>query len=179
MNIFFVDRNPVIAAKSLCDQHVVKMTLETAQILSTACVELGVSSKISGLYKPTHKNHPSCVWARASLEHFNWLLAHGIALGEEYTERFGKVHRSAQVFLEILKSMPIVVTTGTFPTSGWVDPPIAVRDPLRATVTVRDGSGKIDVVASYRKYYRDHKRVFGVVRKRNAEWKQNKPFWVK
>lgn len=177
MNVFFVDRNPIIAAKSLCDQHVVKMTLETAQILSTACVELGVSSHISGLYKPTHKNHPSCVWARASLEHFQWLLAHGIALGTEYTERFGKVHRSAQVFLEILKSLNHV-TTAKFPSTGWVDPPIAVRDPLRAQVTIRDERGKIDVVESYRKYYRDHKKVFGVVRKRNAAWKKNKPTWV-
>lgn len=178
MNIFFVDRNPVMAAKCLCDQHVVKMTLETAQILSTACIELGVASKIPGLYKATHKNHPSCVWARSSPEHFNWLLAHGIALGEEYTERFGKVHRSAQVFLEILKSKSIISKHAKFPTTGWSDPPIAVRDPLRAQVTTRDKQGKIDVVASYRKYYRDHKKVFGVVRKRNASWKQNKPTWL-
>ena len=36
MNIFFLHRNPKIAARMQCDKHVVKMVLETAQMLSTA-----------------------------------------------------------------------------------------------------------------------------------------------
>jgi hypothetical protein len=36
MNIFYRSRCPKKAAESLCDQHIVKMPLETAQILSTA-----------------------------------------------------------------------------------------------------------------------------------------------
>ena len=32
MNIFAVDADPVVAARALCDRHVVKMTLETARI---------------------------------------------------------------------------------------------------------------------------------------------------
>ena len=34
MNIFVVDKNPKIAARSLCDQHVVKMLIENCQMLS-------------------------------------------------------------------------------------------------------------------------------------------------
>ena len=36
MNIFYVDSDPVIAAQQLVDKHVVKMPLETAQLLCSA-----------------------------------------------------------------------------------------------------------------------------------------------
>ena len=36
MNIFALHQHPVVAAKQHCDKHVVKMILETAQLLSTA-----------------------------------------------------------------------------------------------------------------------------------------------
>lgn len=36
MNIFYLDENPVLAAEFHCDKHVVKMILESAQLLSTA-----------------------------------------------------------------------------------------------------------------------------------------------
>ena len=36
MNIFVLDENPVIAAKMACDKHIVKMILESAQMLCTA-----------------------------------------------------------------------------------------------------------------------------------------------
>ena len=36
MNIFILDRNPVKAAQMLCDRHIPKMIVESAQMLSTA-----------------------------------------------------------------------------------------------------------------------------------------------
>lgn len=54
MNIFYLSRDPVLCAEMHCDKHVVKMILETAQLLSTAHWELGSTAP----YKPTHKNHP-------------------------------------------------------------------------------------------------------------------------
>ena len=36
MNIFVLDRNPKTAAQLQCDKHVVKMIVESAQMLSTA-----------------------------------------------------------------------------------------------------------------------------------------------
>ena len=33
MNIFVIDKDPVVAAQNLCDKHVVKMILESAQML--------------------------------------------------------------------------------------------------------------------------------------------------
>ena len=35
MNVFYVDKNPVTAAEMMIDKHVVKMILESAQLLST------------------------------------------------------------------------------------------------------------------------------------------------
>ena len=35
MNIFVVERDPIEAARSLLDKHIVKMPLESAQMLST------------------------------------------------------------------------------------------------------------------------------------------------
>lgn len=40
MNVFYLDRDPEKAASVQCDQHVVKMILESAQLLSTAHHEL-------------------------------------------------------------------------------------------------------------------------------------------
>ena len=63
MNLFYLHRDPVEAARMQCDRHVVKMILETAQMLSTAHIEL---DGIQVAYKATHKNHPSTVWVRSS-----------------------------------------------------------------------------------------------------------------
>ncbi len=90
MNIFAVDKDPVLAAKSLPDKLVVKMPLETAQILSTALIEHDCESKT--IYKATHSHHPCVVWAGYTKGNFDWLVKHGLALCDEYFARYGKVH---------------------------------------------------------------------------------------
>jgi hypothetical protein len=96
MNVFFLHRDPILAAQMQHDKHVVKMILETAQILSTVCAAAG---RGAGLYKPTHQSHPCVVWAGESLANFWWLYHHGLALCDEYTHRFDKVHASRDVLL--------------------------------------------------------------------------------
>ena len=91
MNIFYLDRNPEIAAQMMCDKHVVKMILESAQMLSTAHRVLdgdGYANKY-GLYKSTHKNHPSAIWARTNGENYVWLWNNFDALRSEYSYRYG------------------------------------------------------------------------------------------
>ena len=73
MNLFYLDRDPVEAARMQCDRHVVKMILETAQMLSTAHIELD-GKQVA--YKATHKNHPSTVWVRSSSLAYNWTWRH-------------------------------------------------------------------------------------------------------
>ena len=60
MNIFVVNKDPVIAAQELCDKHIVKMILESAQMLC-ASFEQGTAP-----YKRTHYNHPCTKWIRKS-----------------------------------------------------------------------------------------------------------------
>jgi len=112
VNIFYVSPDPVQAAQWMVDKHVVKMILESAQLLSTAHRvldgrEVAGKSKTGRnakrwvlddardavLYQATHINHPSAVWARKSVENYNWLAEHLFALGEEYTYRYGKTHK--------------------------------------------------------------------------------------
>lgn len=59
MNIFRLDNDPISAAIYQCDKHVVKMCLETAQLLSTTHRVLDGEEASPVLYKATHKNHPS------------------------------------------------------------------------------------------------------------------------
>jgi hypothetical protein len=111
MNIFVLDPNPIHAALDMVDKHVVKMILETAQLLSTAHriidgyeyidkTETGRKVKRwiipdlreESLYKATHINHPSAVWARENDANYTWLSLHFSALLYEYKYRYEKIH---------------------------------------------------------------------------------------
>jgi hypothetical protein len=91
MNIFAVDHCPYAAAKALGDRHVVKMTLETAQML---CSIFPVGE---AQYRRTHYNHPCTVWSRECFANYEWLYHHGMALAATYTEIYGKEHKSQAV----------------------------------------------------------------------------------
>ena len=93
MNIFVLHNDPAIAASMSCDKHVVKMILETAQMMSTIAHSHGHNAP----YRSTHKNHPCTLWAGKSASNWQWLVTHGLALCKEYTKRYGKVHKSEEV----------------------------------------------------------------------------------
>ena len=95
MNIFATSDCPIEAAQFLDDKRCVKMCLETAQLLSSALRLCGYSGE--KLYKITHKNHPSNVWARTTQGNYKWLLEHFRALCNEYTRRTGKTHASSKL----------------------------------------------------------------------------------
>ena len=85
MNIFAVDQDPKISAQQLCDKHVVKMILESAQMLC-AVYDNGTAP-----YKRAFYNHPCTIWARETEQNYEWLLNHAYAMCQEYTRRDGKV----------------------------------------------------------------------------------------
>lgn len=99
MNIFVTSPCPKESAKFLDNSRVVKMTLETAQMLCSAFYELdsNTNDNITVPYKNTHRNHPCTVWARSSKDNYHWLLEHGMALCNEYTSRYSKIHKSEAV----------------------------------------------------------------------------------
>lgn len=90
MNVFAVHPSPEFSAAVLADQHVVKMTLESTQILCTALQLRGVEH--TSLYRPTHKHHPCTIAAAQDRHYFWWIVEHGFALAAEYLQRFGKAH---------------------------------------------------------------------------------------
>lgn len=105
MNIFYLDKDPVKAAEYQYNKHVVKMILETAQILCTTHILIdGDDADVP--YKATHKNHPSTVWARQSADNYEWLYNHFIALSNEYTKRYDRVHLSYTKCKDKLKNIP-------------------------------------------------------------------------
>ena len=97
MNIFVTSPDPKACAEALDDRRLVKMVLETAQLLCTAMHARGYEVA----YKPTHFNHPCSIWARASLNNLQWLHQHGVSLGVEYDRRYNRLHASAEVILSM------------------------------------------------------------------------------
>ena len=140
MNIFYLDNDPTTAAQWQCDRHVVKMILESAQLLSTAHREVDGDSWADevGLYKRTHKNHPSAVWARSSAHNYHWLFRHFTALCDEYTYRYGKTHLSDTKFRDVLSQTPNNVGL------GFTEPPQCMPDEYKV-----DGNS----IQAYRNYY--------------------------
>jgi hypothetical protein len=150
MNIFVLDQDPILAAEAQCDQHVVKMTVETAQLLCAA-FDPGVAP-----YRRTHANHPCSLWTRQTAGNFLWLVEHGMALADEYTYRFnGKTHASREVILWCLNHFDLAL----FDHSDEVTPfAQAMPDEFR----------HIDPVAAYRAYYAGSKVRF-------ATWTKGRP----
>jgi hypothetical protein len=157
MNIFYLDRDPEIAAQMMCDKHVVKMILESAQMLSTAHRVLDGDEYADrvGLYKMAHKNHPSTIWVRTNSKNYEWLWEHMDALMKEYTYRYGKHHATERLIHDLWK-FPCNLPVGDF-----TDPPQCMPDYCKNE----------DAVSAYHKYYIMEKSDF-------ATWKRrDKPEW--
>ncbi len=148
MNIFVLSTDPWEAAIMQCDQHVVKMPLESAQLLCTAFPD-GTAP-----YRHTHYRHPCGIWTRTSLANFLWLVTHGLALSEEYTFRYGRQHKSEAVIVWCREHAGGV----SFPQEGRTAFAIAMPETYRLD----------DPVASYRNFYLRDKRRF-------ARWERGRP----
>lgn len=99
MNIFCTSSSPVESAQFLDDKRVVKMVLESAQLLSTALMirDPEFYGNHSQLYKPTHSKHPCTIWAACSDDNLFWLYEHYLALMDEYSFRYDKNHKCAEL----------------------------------------------------------------------------------
>jgi hypothetical protein len=120
MNIFAVDRDPVTAATLLPDRHIVKMSLETCQLLSIVYSDWyhgwGDLHKQDGTsystFKGAFRNHPCTKWVAESYDNLFWLISHGIGLCEEYTYRYGKRHACQDTIEEALDIFKVKVSIG-------------------------------------------------------------------
>lgn len=155
MNIFYLDKDINKSVKAYVDKHIVKMQLETAQILCSNIWFFGKEAP----YRKTHINHPSTIWARSSKANFNYLLQLGFAICKEYTFRYGKVHKSESVLEWIGNNIPIEL-----PDLDFTEPTPAMPDKY----IIHN-----DSIASYRNYYNSEKSHLFKWKNRSA------PEWVK
>ena len=112
MNIFYLDKCPDKAARLQYNKHVVKMILESAQMLCTAHHHFGHGDNVP--YKKAHYNHPSTIWVRENHYQYQWLYWHMMALGDEYKNRYNKEHLSITKCKECLSFSPYGISLGRF-----------------------------------------------------------------
>jgi len=153
MNIFLLDKNPRKCANSHCDRHVVKMILESAQMLCTTHWATGAVAP----YKPTHINHPCTIWVRESLENYVFLCELALELCREYTWRYGRVHKTQEIIEWCFANKP------KLPSNGLTSFAQAMPDKFK--------SG--NAVNSYRNYYSKAKKHLLKYTKRTM------PSWLK
>ena len=181
MNIFYVDKSPVLAAQALCDLHLNKMILETAQLLSTAH-RINLESKPElineNLYKSTHVNHPCNKWARASVGNYKWLYNYFWCLGDEFYYRKFKIYdiendewvavgeAKQHSAITKLKHPLWFVPINWMMDDDFYDPPQCMPDEYKQDNTVD----------AYRAYYISKQYTM----KRPMKWtKREKPDWFK
>jgi len=162
MNIFFLDWDTKKCAEYHCDKHVVKMILETAQLLCGAHhVTHQVIHQVP--YKLSHKNHPCAIWVRESLSNYLYLCDLGLELCKEYTYRYGKRHKSQDVIEWCITNKLNICD------KGFTEPPKAMPDQYKEK----------DVIKSYRNYYIFEKFKFAVWKNRETpDWFNYNPVEV-
>lgn len=156
INIFYLDHDPILAARYHGDKHLVKMTVETAQMLSTA--HHVHSGALQGLYKPTHRNHPMTVWVRKTRSNYEWTYQFFQAMCDEFTFRRDKIHATSRL-LEPLLIPPTGISKGAI-----TDVPLCMPEEFHLSCPVE----------SYRKYYHS-KWQEGIV---SYNWGRPIPDWL-
>ena len=163
MNIFILDESPILAAQWQHDRHVVKMILESAQMLSCAFQTeyTGFTMPDGSLprfYKLTHQNHPCNLWLRESFNNVIWLQFHFDALIAEYHKRFRKIHACDAMRWDFGN-----VVAHQLGFKRWIDCKRSGKAFERASahtpfpLAMPDSYKSDNTVASYRAYYRAEK----------------------
>ncbi len=184
MNIFVLDKSPKLAAQMHCDKHVVKMILESAQMLCTVahvvCDEAIQKSftpqqildaveferlKAKIPYKPTHVNHPCTIWARESQHNFLWLYTLFCELNAEWQYRYD--HTTSHMSFDKISFVNLLL-------------PIATRLSIQSNKltpfaqAMPDEYKNEDPVEAYRTYYKNDKvGILQYTKRPRPEWLNN------
>lgn len=154
MNIFYLHTEPSMAARYHCDKHVVKMILETAQMLSSAHHVWG-SPHAECVYKAAYLPHPSTKWVASGKAQYQWAYLLFLDLLHEYECRYDKTHASDRL-REFLGDNPVGEDIEFTP------PPQCMPDEYKHDCTV----------TAYRNYYIGEKAYF-------ARWDRLEQYFIK
>ena len=146
VNIFHLDKNPKQAAIQHCDKHVVKMILETAQMLCTSYQKHFGEDK--ELYKTAFPNHPMTLWVGESLSNYMWSMVLLNNLLFEYKYRYNKVHKTKEVYDKLVNRADKILKIDD--SKGLTIPPLCMPDEYK------NGN----YINSYRDYYKNEKKSF-------------------
>ena len=155
MNIFVLSGDPTEAAVAQINKHVVKMPLETAQMLCASDPD-GIAP-----YKKTHYNHPCTIWSRECIENVDWLVEQCIALCQEYTYRYDRRHKCQDVIEWCRDNPPELPSLG-----GKTAFAVAISNNQQCKSIPNFNS--LSVVDKYRLYYLYDKAYI-------ASWKNRDP----
>jgi hypothetical protein len=174
MNIFFLDKDPKQAAMWLKDAHVLKMGIESAQLLSTAWHILNPGDlrwyegvpflEDKPIYKKTHENHPMAIWVRQSVGNYSWCWRHGKAIMAEYQHRWGdrsKIIHATTWILNTLQELP-----DNLPDGDFTEPPQCMPEQYHDA----------DFVTAYRRYY-THEKIKPNISGIDKYTDREKPEW--
>lgn len=154
MNIFILDTDPKIAASYHCDQHINKMILESAQMLSTVALHYATYRKdLNGLphYKPTHSNHPCVKWLREDINNVFWMYNMCCHLETIRLSRDQPEHKSMEILHALARLLEVDFITVEDPRPKnfiFAGPPIIGIRP------------SLSIVQKYRLYYRFKHRAW-------------------
>ena len=157
MNIFVLDKDPIIAAKYMDDVRLPKMCVESAQMMASALRRHGATdeqmplTKAGKPYKGGYKHHPCTIFAGDSYANFMWLADHALELCNEYFRRFGKVH-ACHYPINFMRDMNII------------DKVIPKGELTPFAQAMPDEYKDDDVVKAYRSYYKSKQYSKGGVR---------------
>lgn len=174
MNIFYLDQDPVKSARAHGDKHIVKMPLETAQMLSTIWHLFGDDNEVkNNIYKATHATHPCTQWVATNKSTYGWTYRFYVALCQEFEFRRGKIHASYG-FSTYLSLVPGGLSEGKF-----IAPPQCMPDQF--TIENESKVGQVTNTSNseitcraYRNYYQ-YKFDAGIA---EYNWKRGKPDWI-
>jgi hypothetical protein len=145
LNIFSLDKDPVVCAAYHVDRHVVKMIVEYAQLLSTAHHLRGTRYKEGEIYKKiSNPGHGACVWTCQTSGNYQYVHRLLMAVLDEYTFRYGKIHKVRRDGMDQrLKRLPLNIE----------------RAPMtKQILTIPEDCKGPSVIASYRRTYANHKQ---------------------
>ena len=172
MNLFILSLIHKQCAEWMFDKHISKMIIEAVQMLSTGKRLLDpddVEKKGLDIYKIGHKNHPTTIWIRTSLDNYIWTLLMVEAMHNEWKYRYGhppeKMHASYLIAITLAGNLP---RKEQFPKTGLT--PFALAMPQQYKPSIY--TSHKDAVEAYRRYYQSPDK------QRFASWKnREKPEW--